>query len=419
MSIQIKYAYRRHNTWTYRRTYPQHLRDILGSSLKQSLKTSDAKLARKRVAELNTKFTDIVQEAEAHVAQNDTPSESRQIGVAVPRYHRARLLGQRPVAELAARYLTEASERLRPGSFKSVRFALELLTSHTGEAQARDLSQALGREVLRYISKLSPNVRKYSAARGASLADLAALSEEAEATTLKPQTQARIWGQLLHFLDWCVQSGELEANPWVGITVKAKPEVSPHGVLTDAQVVLLLSRKDWVLHNILLFCLLTGLRSGEACGLLAEDVISKGNLGRFVRVAPNDIRQLKSKAAQREVPLHSILENLLDTTLPTTGRLFPTMTVDKVVKRYAFLRRQLPELRGTVFHSTRKWFITQCERTGTPEHFTASLVGHHSARSANKLTYGLYSAGISDAQKREIVDAIRLPDLRKEWEANS
>ena len=133
--------------------------------------------------------------------------------------------------------------------------------------------------------------------RGASLADLAALSEENEATTLKPQTQARIWGQLQHFLDWCVQSGELEANPWEGLTVKAKPEVSPHGVLTDAQVVLLLSRKDWVLHNILLFCLLTGLRSGEACGLLAEDVISKGNLGRFVRVAPNDIRQLKSRGS--------------------------------------------------------------------------------------------------------------------------
>ena len=409
MSIQIKYAYRRHNTWTYRRTYPQHLRGILGSSLKQSLKTSDAKLARKRVAELNTKFTDIVQEAESHAAENDTPSESRQIGVAVPRYHRSRLLGQRPVAELATGYLREASERLRPGSFKSVRFALELLVSHLGQAQARDLSQALGREVLGYISKLSPNVRKYTAARGASLADLVALSEENEATTLKPQTQARIWGQLQHFLDWCVQCGELETNPWEGLTVKAKPEVSPHGVLTDAQVVQLLNRKDWVLHNILLFCLLTGLRSGEACGLLAEDVISKGNLGRFVRVAPNDIRQLKSKAAQREVPLHSILENLLDTSLPTTGRLFPTMTVDKVVKRYAFLRRQLPELRGTVFHSTRKWFITQCERTGTPEHFTASIVGHQSARSANKLTYGLYSAGISDEQKREIIDQVRLP----------
>ena len=158
----------------------------------------------------------------------------------------------------------------------------------------------------------------------------------------------------------------------------------------------------------MLFCLLTGLRSGEACGLIAEDVISKGNLGRFVRVAPNDIRQLKSRAAQREVPLHSILENLLDTTLPSQGRLFPTMTVDKVVKRYAYLRRRHPELHGTVFHSTRKWFITQCERTGVPEHFTASLVGHHSARSQNKLTYGLYSAGISDAQKREIVEGVRV-----------
>ena len=76
--------------------------------------------------------------------------------------------------------------------------------------------------------------------------------------------------------------------------------------------------------------------------------------------------------------------------------------------------RHIPELQGTVFHSTRKWFITQCESTGTPEHFTASIftasiVGHQSARSENKLTYGLYSAGISDEQKRGIIDQVRLP----------
>jgi hypothetical protein len=82
---------------------------------------------------------------------------------------------------------------------------------------------------------------------------------------------------------------------------------------------------------------------------------------------------------------------------------------------YAKLRQTYPNLTGTVFHSTRKWFITQCERTGVPEHYTATLVGHHSARSANKLTYALYSGGISDAQKRAIVDGIRLPD----WEGLS
>ena len=106
---------------------------------------------------------------------------------------------------------------------------------------------------------------------------------------------------------------------------------------------------------------------------------------------------------------HGVLEQLLYTALPSQGRLFPTTTVDEVVKRYAFLRRHIPELRGSVFHSTLKWFITQCERTGTPEHFTASIVGHQSARSENKLTYGLYSAGISDAQKRGIIDRVRLP----------
>jgi integrase len=84
--------------------------------------------------------------------------------------------------------------------------------------------------------------------------------------------------------------------------------------------------------------------------------------------------------------------------------------VDRVVKAYAKLRVRHPDLADTVFHSTRKWFITQCERTGTPEHFTASLVGHQSARSQNRLTYGLYSAGISDAQKRAIIDGIRLPE---------
>ena len=180
-------------------------------------------------------------------------------------------------------------------------------------------------------------------------------------------------------------------------------------MLTDAQVSVMLAAKDRVLHNALLFGLLTGMRSGELCGLMAEDVTTKGNLGRFVSIRPNEVRLLKSKAAEREVPLHGVLEGLLDTVLPKSGRLFPHLSVDRIVKRYANLRRRHPELHGTVFHSTRKWFITQCERTGVPEHFTATLVGHHSARSANKLTYGLYSAGISDAQKREIVDGVKLP----------
>jgi integrase len=336
--------------------------------------------------------------------------------VARPRYQRARLLGEQPVHGLAKRYLEELSQTLRPGTTKSIRYALELLSSHVGKKlKIGELSSDTGRDILKLISKLSPNVRKYAEAKQASLIKLVELSQTYEAISLTPQTQGRIFKQMQRFLDWCVREGELQTNPWVTLSIRAKPEVSPHRVLTDAQVSTLLKAKDRVLHSALLFGLLTGMRSGEICGLLAEDITHKGNLGRFINIRPNAIRQLKSKAAEREVPLHQILEQLLDTSLPKQGMLFPYLTVDAVVKRYAKLRRLYPDLQGSVFHSTRKWFITQCERTGTPEHYTASLVGHHSARSANKLTYGLYSAGISDAQKRAIVDGVRLPD----WDGTS
>ncbi|WP_420857946.1 tyrosine-type recombinase/integrase [Marivivens marinus] len=409
MSTHIKYAYKRHNTWFYRRAYPVKLQPLLGSSLKRSLHTNEARVAAQRVADLNATFTAIVTEASHKIASGDSGQVPIEIAVTLPNFHRARLLGDQKAADAASAYLSEASQRLRPGSYKSVRYALSLLTSHLGTRQLRDLSAPIGKEVLGYVGRLSPNVRKYSDAEGATLAELATLAEKAEGITLTAQTQRRIWRQMLHFLDWCVQSGRLKCNPWDGLQVKEQVVVSPHQVLTDDQVVRLLNSKDRVLHSALLFCLLTGLRSGEVCGLLAEDILSKGNLGRFVRVQPNTVRQLKSRAAEREVPLHPILEQQLDRNQSAGGRLFPSLNVDRVVRRYAYLRSQHPQLRGTVFHSTRKWFITQCERTGAPEHFTASLVGHQSARSQNRLTYGLYSAGISDTQKREIIDQIRLP----------
>jgi hypothetical protein len=236
MSPQIKYAYKTHNTWVYRRTYPKTLQPLLDSALKQSLKTGDATQAKTRVAELNQTFTTIIKEAQAHA-------------LARPRYQRARLVGERLVADLAQAYLAEVSQRLRPGSFKSVRFALELLTSHLGKHTVGDLSLKHGKEVLGYITQLSPNVRKYRQGKEAGLVDLASLAQEHEGITLAPQTQARILKQMSQFLDWCVGEGELGANPWEALKVKDRPEVHPHGMLTDAQVSVLLAGHTFDLHR--------------------------------------------------------------------------------------------------------------------------------------------------------------------------
>lgn len=121
------------------------------------------------------------------------------------------------------------------------------------------------------------------------------------------------------------------------------------------------------------------------------------------------MRSLKTDAAERFIPVHSSLTPLI-ARAPQSGKVFPGLTVDMVTKRFATLRATLGLKRqGVVFHSSRKWFVTQCERAGVPEHFTASIVGHQSARSENRMTYGIYSAGISDEQKREIVEKVGLP----------
>jgi integrase len=52
-----------------------------------------------------------------------------------------------------------------------------------------------------------------------------------------------------------------------------------------------------VLHSALLFGLLTGMRSGEICGLMAEDITHKGNLGRFIQIS----QTLSGSSSQKQL----------------------------------------------------------------------------------------------------------------------
>jgi hypothetical protein len=236
------------------------------------------------VAELNQTYTNIIKEAEQHVSANTgkdpgiihnacgTTADPRP-GIERPRYQPVRLLGDRKLAEVATEYLNYKSERLRPGSYKAVRFAAELLVSHLGKTKMGGIIQAQGREVLSLITHLLPNVRKYSKGRTASLIQLAELSAELEpGHSLAPQTQGRIWKHMLQVFDWCVEQGELSTNPWEHLTIREKPEVNPHKVLTDEQVVTLLQAKDRVLSSALLFAISGLMIVGIASSVIASEV---------------------------------------------------------------------------------------------------------------------------------------------------
>ena len=438
MSIRIKYAYLKDHTWMYRRNYPDDVRLVVGAqALKQSLRTSDPRVARARAAEVNTRYEEIVatarergrdvQELLTVPPTAPAPATPEEAWRSATEALRAALGGERvslppvvfeaaakdrerrKVGELATLYLRRRGNELRPGGFKSVRYSLGLFVSAYGTKPVSLLSREDGRRFAAQVSKLAPTVGKSHRTRGLGLDALVEFSETQRAT-ITARTQKRIVSQVSHFLDWVVREGHLTANPFAVVEVEQRVRAAPYAVPTDAEVVRLLSEPEHSLHPVILVCLLSGMRAGEAVGLLREDLVTKGNLGVFALVRPNRLRELKTDAAERIVPLHSVLQDLL-TRLPAEGPLFPDLKVSLVTKRFAPLRRRLGLDRpGLVFHSTRKWFITQCERAGVPEHFTASLVGHQSARSENRLTYSIYSAGINDEQKRAIVDGIRLPE---------
>ncbi len=401
--MRIPYAYLKQQTWLYRRNYPKALQPVLGQALKQSLKTGDAKEAKVRAAEVNALYESIVAKAREGIVQG----RPEPVKVAPPVFAPSNpVIGRETVKVLAQDYLAVRSDQLRHGGFKSVRFSIGLLVSLYGSRSMASLSRDDGRRFVSLVAGLSPHVGKSFRARSLSLEQLVSRSN---GTRITPTTQKRIVSQVLHFLDWAYYEGRSPKLDFGAVRVEAKGRVNSYAVPTDEEVTQLLRANDPVLGAVLRFCLLSGLRSGEAVGLVRDDLVQRGNLGWFIQVQPNRVRLLKTDAAERVVPLHDQLAGLL----PSLGvdRLFPGLTVSRVTKGFARLRGQLGIDRpGLVFHSTRKWFITQCERTGVPEHYTATLVGHQSARSENRLTYGIYSAGISDSQKRLIVDGVQLPD---------
>ena len=416
MSAQIRYAYLKGHTWLYRRNYPKDVAALLGQkALKQSLKTGDVKLARKRAAEVNTQYEKTVEEALSGALSLPSSSGwSRHSEAALARLRDSlqhseraaftkRVTKETTVESASRKYLHRRIRELRPGGFKSVRYSVELFASKHVEKKLSELVKEDGKEFLSLISKLSANIGKSQTTRGLSL-DAAVTWSIGRQDHITGRTQRRIWGQVNHWLTWCVYEDLLEANPFTHVRFDAKIRPQPYAVPTDEEVKKLLCAREPIIEDVMKLCLFSGMRSGEAAGLTRDDIVDKGSAGLFFHLRPNYLRLLKTEAAERWVPVHPELLAMLKRK-PEKGPLFPDLNVNDITKRFAFLRKRLKiERPGLVFHSTRKWFITQCERTGAPEHFTASIVGHSAARSENGITYSLYSAGISDQQKRDLVN---------------
>ena len=261
-SAPIRYAYLKGQTWLYRRNYPKEVAAIVGQqALKQSLKTSDAKVARQRAAEVNTRYEDTVEQVLSgalSLPQSDTlvmtdssewvsPSDRALARLRATlqhsepvRYQRG-VLRRATVYEASRAYLMQRQRELRPSGFKSVRYSVELFQSKYGTLTLKELTRDHGREFLSLIALLSPYLGKSKGTYGMSL-DASVAWSSTRPKKITGRTQRRIWSQVKHWLDWCVYEGELELNPFASVRFDAKVKCKPYAVPSDKEVRLLLAK---------------------------------------------------------------------------------------------------------------------------------------------------------------------------------
>lgn len=251
---------------------------------------------------------------------------------------------------------------------------------------------------------------------------------------LNERTARKHHGSVKLYWDYLIARGHVGgANPWEGqrmpdrgrrVERGGKAEERP---FTEEEIQTLLYSAyprgmreafEAQIHDAIRIAALSGLRLAELVTLWVEECpIDEAGMGFF------DIRQGKTAAAARRVPMHpdvvEIVKRRKKGKKPQDW-LFHELADERNAgdvfgKRFANYREKLgvddkrPGQRRSLvnFHSFRRWFVTEAERAGIPESTISSVVGHEEGR--RSVTLGVYSGGPAWQQLEACVNAISLP----------
>ena len=160
------------------------------------------------------------------------------------------------------------------------------------------------------------------------------------------------------------------------------------------------------LHDLVRLALVTGARLDELCSLKTSDVEKRKDGWWIV------IREGKTQAAVREVPIHDSAAHVLERRRETPdGFLFPGLArggldgkrswnVSKAFGRYC-TKLGIND-KALVFHSLRNTFTEVMEAAAVPETTIKLFIGH----TRPSLTYGGYSKG-HRVKLREVIGELK------------
>jgi integrase len=232
-----------------------------------------------------------------------------------------------------------------------------------------------------------------------------------------------------HFWNYLDTKGlidEEKVNPLAGVIPrmeKTKINLSNKGwsefdTVEVVQIYNNIPLDDIQLPTVVAIGMFTGMRIEEVCSLTVGQIIEEDGIRCF------DIRDSKTSAGIRTVPIHSQLIPLVDKLLteakgdakedPKNVYLIPDLGINKygdrsnaVGKRFGRLKTKLGFPKIKVYHSIRKCVVTKLDRAGFRETAVADVIGHDNPN----MTMGRYSAGSDAVTKQKMIESLNYPFL--------
>jgi integrase len=217
---------------------------------------------------------------------------------------------------------------------------------------------------------------------------------------------------------WLIKRGHVEANPWTGQSLpKSGYNSAGKRPVTDDELKKLLHGEthQWLLDSVKILAL-SAIRAGELAALTVE----RCKNGVF------QVRDAKTKAGNRDVPIHSGLKKLIAKRMKRKGpndflihelptpkpdsKLERSMPISKHFIRYRISlgidQKALGHRQSAVdLHSLRRWAITKMDQAGCRKEDVERIAGH----AIQSMSLGLYSGGSSIEQLRKVIETIKLP----------
>lgn len=167
-----------------------------------------------------------------------------------------------------------------------------------------------------------------------------------------------------------------------------------------------LDRADYDLADVIAIGAYTGCRLEEIGRINLSSITLKND-----KPFSFQINEAKSKAGERELPLHSDIVPIIQRRLASSpdGYIFPGPTnkngerLNALGKRFGYLKKSLGFGPKQVFHSLRKTFTDMLRHASVPYTTVTYLTGHK----INHITYDTYSAGPSIEQKLAAIGNVK------------